>query len=148
MIQPERSLGEQAIDKVVEIAISSQLDESESLSVNVQTQPMQLAQGEVDSVTIDGEGLVLKQDLRVAKLQVKVNDISVNPLSAMFGKAVSLEDVEYPKNQEISADLTLALAAIASEVLDLRNIAQKLTGLLFFTSIFPHPPKGGWGIGN
>ncbi|MEK0178335.1 MAG: DUF2993 domain-containing protein [Oscillatoriales cyanobacterium] len=84
MIQPERSLGEQAIDKVVEIAISSQLDESESLSVNVQTQPMQLAQGEVDSVTIDGEGLVLKQDLRVAKLQVKVNDISVNPLSIKY----------------------------------------------------------------
>lgn len=77
MNQPERSLGEQAIDKVVEIAISSQLDESESLSVNVETQPMQLAQREVDSVTIDGEGLVLKQDLRVAQLQVKVNDISL-----------------------------------------------------------------------
>lgn len=213
MIQPERSLGEQAIDKVVEIAISSQLDESESLSVNVETQPMQLAQGEVDSVTINGEGLVLKQDLRVAQLEVKVNDISVNPLSAMFGKielngpamgearavltesdinrafnsayisqklrelkvkrdgktltidiqsvqcqllssakialeaevlvretdarekiyftakpqidaggwAVSLQDVEYPENQEFSPDLTVALAAKASEVLDLRN---------------------------
>ncbi|MEZ2229638.1 MULTISPECIES: hypothetical protein [unclassified Microcoleus] len=44
MIQPERSLGEQAIDKVVEIAISSQFDESESLSVNVQTQPIQKTQ--------------------------------------------------------------------------------------------------------
>ena len=86
MIQQERNLGEQAIDKVVEIAITSQLDESESLSVTVQTQPLQLAQGQVDSVTIEGEGLVMNQDLRVSELQVEVKDISVNPLSAMFGK--------------------------------------------------------------
>lgn len=85
-MQQERSLGEQAIDKVVEIAIASQLDQSENLSVTVDTQPLQLAQGEVDSVTIEGEGLVMKQDLRVAELQVQVKDISVNPLSAMFGK--------------------------------------------------------------
>lgn len=86
MTQQERSLGEQAIDKVVEIAIASQLDESESLSVTVQTEPLQLAKGEVDSVTIEAEGLVMKQDLRMEKLQVHVKDISVNPLRAMFGK--------------------------------------------------------------
>ena len=86
MIQQERNLGEQAIDKVVEIAIASQLDESENLSVIVQTQPLQLAQGQVDSITIEGEGLVMNQDLRVSELQVEVKDISVNPLSAMFGK--------------------------------------------------------------
>jgi cell division protein FtsL len=84
--QQERSLGEQAIDKVVEIAIASQLDESESLSVTVQTEPLLLAKGEVNSVTIEAEGLVMKQDLRMEELQVQVKDISVNPLSAMFGK--------------------------------------------------------------
>ena len=212
-MQQERSFGEQAIDKVVEMAIASQLDESESLSVTVETQPLQLAQGEVDSLTIQGEGLVMQQDLRVAELQVEVKDISVNPLSAMFGKielngpalgtaravltesdinrafnseyisgklrqlkvnrdgqtvtidvlsvdckllfegkialnaevwvrdtsstekiyftakpeidaggwAVSLAEVEYPENQEFSPDLTAALAAKASEVLNLRN---------------------------
>jgi hypothetical protein len=86
VIQQERNLGEQAIDKVVEIAIASQLDESEILSVTVQTEPLQLAKGEVDSVTIEAEGLVMKQDLRMTELQVHVKDISVNPLSAMFGK--------------------------------------------------------------
>ncbi len=86
MIQQDRNLGEQAIDKVAEIAIASQLDESESLSVTVQTEPFQLAQGEVDAVTIEGQGLVMKQDLRMEELQVQVKDISVNPLSAMFGK--------------------------------------------------------------
>jgi hypothetical protein len=86
VIQQDRNLGEQAIDKVAEIAIASQLDESESLSVTVQTEPFQLAQGEVDAVTIEGQGLVMKQDLRMEELQVQVKDISVNPLSAMFGK--------------------------------------------------------------
>jgi hypothetical protein len=86
VIQQERNLGEQAIDKVAEIAIASQLDESESLSVTVQSEPIQLAQGEVKAVTIDGQGLVMKQDLRMEELQVHVKDISVNPLSAMFGK--------------------------------------------------------------
>jgi len=86
VIQQDRNLGEQAIDKVAEIAIASQLDESESLSVTVQTEPFQLAQGEVDAVTIEGQGLVMKQDLRMEELQVHVKEISVNPLSAMFGK--------------------------------------------------------------
>lgn len=213
MIQQDRNLGEQAIDKVAEIAIASQLDESESLSVTVETEPIQLAQGEVNAVTIDGQGLVMKQDLRMEELQVHVKDISVNPLSAMFGKielngpalgtaravlkesdinrafnseyiggklrglkvdrdgksltvdiksvgckllpsgrialeaeafvretgstekiyftakpqidaggwAVSLQDVEYPENQEFSPELTAALAQKASEVLNLRN---------------------------
>ncbi|NJR21073.1 MAG: DUF2993 domain-containing protein [Richelia sp. CSU_2_1] len=213
MIQQERNLGEQAIDKVAEIALASQLDESESLSVTVQSEPIQLAQGEVNAVTIEGQGLVMKQDLRMEELQVHVKDISVNPLSAMFGKielngpalgtaravlkesdinrafnseyigdklrelkvdragklltvdiksvgckllpsgtialeaevfvretgstekiyftaklqvdaggwAVSLEDVEYPENQEFSPELTAALAQKASEVLNLRN---------------------------
>lgn len=212
-MQQERSFGEQAIDKVVEMAIASQLDESESLSVTVETQPLQLAQGDVDSLTIQGEGLVMNQDLRVTELEVQVKDISVNPLSAMFGKielngpalgtaravltesdinrafnseyisdklrefkvnrdgqtvtidvlsvdckllcegkialnaevwvrdtsstekiyftakpeidaggwAVSLAEVEYPESQEFSPDLTAALAAKASEVLNLRN---------------------------
>jgi hypothetical protein len=86
VIQQDRNLGEQAIDKVAEIAIASQLDESESLSVTVESEPIQLAQGEVKAVTIDGQGLVMKQDLRMEELQVHVKDISVNPLSAMFGK--------------------------------------------------------------
>lgn len=213
MNQQDRNIGEQAIDKVAEIAIASQLDESESLSVTIKTEPIQLAQGEVDTVTIEGQGLVMKQDLRVEELQVHVKDISVNPLSAMFGKielngpalgtaravltesdinrafnseyisgklrelkvdrdgklvtvdvksvecqllpsgkialnaevlvretgatekiyftakpqidaggwAVSLQDVEYPENQEFSPELTAALAAKAGEVLNLQD---------------------------
>jgi hypothetical protein len=86
VLQENRSLGEQAIDKVAEIAIASRLDESESLSVTVSTDPGQLAQGEVEAVDIEGKGLVMQQDFRVEELQLHIQDITVNPLSAMFGK--------------------------------------------------------------
>ncbi|MEG4803854.1 DUF2993 domain-containing protein [Microcoleus sp. ARI1-B5] len=86
MLEQNRSLGEQAIDKVAEIAIASRLDGSESFSVTVNTDPGQLAQGEVEAVDVEGKGLVMQQDLRVQELEIHVKDIAVNPLSAMFGK--------------------------------------------------------------
>jgi LmeA-like phospholipid-binding len=86
VLEQNRSLGEQAIDKVAEIAIASRLDGSESFSVTVNTDPGQLAQGEVEAVNVEGKGLVMQQDLRVQELEIHVKDITVNPLSAMFGK--------------------------------------------------------------
>ncbi len=86
MLQQNRSLGEQAIDKVAEIAIASKLDESDTLSVTVNTDPIQLAQGSVETVAVEGKGLVMQQDLRVEDLQINIKDIAVNPLTAMFGK--------------------------------------------------------------
>jgi hypothetical protein len=86
VLQENRSLGEQAIDKVAEIAIASKLDESETLSVTVDTDPIQLAQGSVEAVAVEGKGLVMQQDLRVEDLQIHIKDIAVNPLTAMFGK--------------------------------------------------------------
>lgn len=86
MLQQNRSLGEQAIDKVAEIAIASKLDESETLSVTVDTDPVQLAQGSVEAVVLEGKGLVMQEDLRVEDLQIHIKDIAVNPLTAMFGK--------------------------------------------------------------
>jgi LmeA-like phospholipid-binding len=213
VLEQNRSLGEQAIDKVAEIAIASRLDGSESFSVTVSTDPGQLAQGEVEAVDLEGTGLVMQQDLRVQELEIHVKDIAVNPLSAMFGKielngpafgtaravltesdinrafnseyissklnnlqvivdgkpltidvktveckllssgkidlnaevlvretaanekihftakpqvaadgwAISLQDVEYPENNEFSPELTAALADKAGEILNLRN---------------------------
>jgi len=71
---------------VAEIAIASKLDESETLSVTVDTDPGQLAQGSVEAVAVEGKGLVMQQDLRVEDLQIHIKDIAVNPLTAMFGK--------------------------------------------------------------
>ena len=79
-------LGEQALNKAVEIGLSSQLDEVENLDVNIKTDPLKLVQGQVDSVVIQGEGLVMQKDLRMEELEMQISSVSINPLSVAFGK--------------------------------------------------------------
>lgn len=86
MTQQQGDIGEQALSKAAEVALSSQLDEAESLDVDIRTDPLKLIQGELDSVKIQGEGLVMQKDLRAQELQVRTGNIAINPLSAAFGK--------------------------------------------------------------
>jgi hypothetical protein len=79
-------LGEQALNKAAEIGLANQLDEVENLDVNIKTDPLKLVQGKVDSVTIEGDGMVMQEDLRVEELDMKINNVAINPLSAAFGK--------------------------------------------------------------
>lgn len=79
-------IGEQALNKAAEIGLSSQLDEVENLDVNIKTDPLKLLQGEVESVNIAGEGLVMQKDLRMEVMEMQVNSVAINPLSAAFGK--------------------------------------------------------------
>lgn len=80
------NLGQQALNKAAEIGLSSQLDEVDKLEVDVQTDPFKLVQGQVDQVTVEGEGLVMQKDLRMDELEMQMNNIAINPLSAAFGK--------------------------------------------------------------
>jgi hypothetical protein len=79
-------LGEQALNKAVEIGLSSQLDAVENLDINIKTEPLKLVQGEVDTVTIAGEGLVMQKDLRMEEIQMEMSSVAINPLSIAFGK--------------------------------------------------------------
>ena len=82
----QAGLGEQALNKVAEMGISSQLDEVENLDVDIKTDTFKLMQGQVDEVTIEGEGLVMQGDLRIEELDMHMSGVSINPLSAAFGK--------------------------------------------------------------
>lgn len=86
MLEDKGDLGEQALSKAAEVAMTTQLDEAEKLDVNIRTDPFKLVQGQLDSVKIEGEGLVMKKDLRAEEVQVQTNDIAINPLTAAFGK--------------------------------------------------------------
>lgn len=86
MTQQKGDLGEQALSKTVEMALSTQLDEVENLDIDIRTDPLKLVQGQLDSVKIEGEGLVMQKDLRAQKLQVNTGSIAINPLSVAFGK--------------------------------------------------------------
>lgn len=79
-------LGEQALNKAAEIGLSSQLDEVENLDVDIKTDPLKLIQGQVDEVTIEGQGLVMQKDLRMEELEMHMSSVAINPLSVAFGK--------------------------------------------------------------
>jgi hypothetical protein len=79
-------IGEQALNKVAEMGISSQLDAVENLDVNIKAEPLKLVQGEVEAVSIAGEGLVMQKDLRMAEMDMQINNVAINPLSVALGK--------------------------------------------------------------
>jgi len=84
--QEKADLGEQALDKIAEVGIKSQLDEVDTVDVDIRTNPLKAMQGEVDSVAIDGKGMVMEKDLRVEEMQMQTGEVAINPLSVAFGK--------------------------------------------------------------
>lgn len=98
----EQNLGEQALGKVAEVAIASQLDETENVNVDVSTNPIELMQGKVDAVSISGEGMVMKQDLRVEALGVSIDSVSIDPLKAVVGQI----ELTQPANAQMQVLLT------------------------------------------
>ncbi|MCU0565675.1 MAG: DUF2993 domain-containing protein [Oculatellaceae cyanobacterium Prado106] len=106
MAADQPDLGEQALSKVVEVALTSQLDEVDELNVEVRTDPGQLLQGKVESVAISGKGLVMKQDLRMESLEVNMNAIAINPLGIVFG------NLELTRPTDADAQIVLTEADI------------------------------------
>lgn len=101
MLEDKGDLGEQALSKAAEVAMATQLDEVEKLDVNIRTDPFKLVQGQLDSVKIEGEGLVMQKDLRAEEIQVTTTNIAINPLSAAFGK------IELTRPTEAEAQVVL-----------------------------------------
>jgi hypothetical protein len=99
-------LGEKALSKVVEMSITSQLDEVEDINVDIRTDPGKLFQGKVDSVEISGKGLVMKQDLRMETIAVSTDQVAINPLGVVFG------NVELTHPTEAEAEIVLNEADI------------------------------------
>jgi hypothetical protein len=104
--QENQGLGEQALNKAAEMGIASQLDEVEQLDVNIKTDPFKAIQGQVDSVTVEGEGLVMQGDLRMEELDMHMSGVAINPLSAAFGK------IELTKPTQASTHVVLLEADI------------------------------------
>ena len=79
----EARFGEQALNKMAEIALASQLKGVERLEVQIKTDLSKLARGEVDSITIKINKLLMPQELILEELQLHFNRVVVKPLSAM-----------------------------------------------------------------
>lgn len=97
----EPDLGEQALSKAAEAGITQQLGEVEDVNVDIRTDPLKLIQGKLDSVSVRGEGLVMKNSLRMENLQVDTGAVAINSASALFGK------IELTQSAEADARVTL-----------------------------------------
>jgi LmeA-like phospholipid-binding len=110
--QDKPDLGEQALSKIAEVTIANQLDEVEQLNVDIRTDPLKLALGEVDSVAITANSMVTQGNLRMETVQVNTGKVSINVLSAVFGKI----ELTQPTDAEAlvvltEADINRALAS-------------------------------------
>jgi hypothetical protein len=79
------ALGEKTLNKIAEIALSSQLEKAEQLTVQIKTDPNRLAKGILESLEIRGQGLVMSRWLRMQKLEMILFAIAVNPFKALMG---------------------------------------------------------------
>ena len=128
MTQQKAGFGEQALNKLAEVALSTQLDEVEKLEVQVKTDPGKLAQGELESLTIDGDGLVIQEGLRMEKMEMQISSIAVNPWKALMG------NIELTQPAEGTARVVLTEAdinrAFNSESLSdqMRNLSISIDG--------------------
>jgi LmeA-like phospholipid-binding len=104
MTSDSPDLGEKALSKITELGIASQLDKVENIDVDIRTNPVSLVQGKLDSVSISGQGLVIKQDLRMETLEIKTDKVSINPLSTVFGNV----ELTHPTDAEAQIVLTEA----------------------------------------
>lgn len=85
VFEPDKIV-EKALNKSAKFALSTQLDEAEDLEVKIKTDPGKLARGELDSFVVEGEGLVMQEDLKMERLEIATDSIAVNPLKALTGK--------------------------------------------------------------
>jgi LmeA-like phospholipid-binding len=144
MTSDSPDLGEKALSKITELGISSQLDEVENIDVDIRTDPVSLVQGKLDSVSISGQGLVMKQDLRMETLDIKTDAVSINPLSAVFGNVelthpteaetliiLNEVDINHAFESEFIQDKLKNLPMEIdgqSEVVDIQNVCLNLPG--------------------
>ena len=101
-------MGEQALNKAVEIGISSQIEAAKSLDIDIHCDPLELAKGEVDSVSMRGEGLVMPHNLSVEEIFLETDHVAVNLLKAISGK------VEFSEPTDASVKVVLTEANLNS----------------------------------
>lgn len=118
MSHDKRGLGEEALSKAAEIGFSSQLDEVEELDVEIEADPLEVLQGKVDSVSMRGKKMV-QGDLRVEEMDMQTGSISINVMSAAFGKI----------------ELTKPTDAAARFVLTEQDISQSLNSELIHNQL-------------
>jgi hypothetical protein len=85
-MQEKSGFGEQAINKIAEVAIASQLQKADSVEVRIKTDLNKLGHGQLDSLAIAIYGVLLQPNLEAETLQLQIGRVTVKPFSALRGK--------------------------------------------------------------
>lgn len=85
MFNKINNIGEKTINNLAKMAFASQIEGAEKLSVKVETNPNSLSQGILESLAIDGEGLIMHKNLRMQQMTMILNKIAVSPFKALMG---------------------------------------------------------------
>jgi hypothetical protein len=115
------NIGEQAISKLAEEGIKSQLDQAESLDVTIHTDPGKIVRGEVDEVVIEGRGLVIQNELRTEEMTLRTNQVDIDMMKAAFG------DIKLERPTDATARVVLKATDIQN-AFNADYIKQKLRG--------------------
>ena len=62
----------QALSQVLQMRLGSLLDAVEFIDVYVQTDLSQIIQGEANSVSVEGQGLVMQKDIRIQNMELQL----------------------------------------------------------------------------
>lgn len=110
-------LEEQAVSQVAKTQLSKQVDAAEEIDVDIHTDLLKMAQGHADSISVEGKGLVTKQDLHMQEVELHTSPLDINPLSVLLGKIELTHPVdstgrivftEADINQNINSDYVLS----------------------------------------
>ena len=104
MSQDNTNIAQDALNKLVETGVTSKVEEVEKIDINLQTNPLKAITGEIESVSLVAEGMIMKKDLRVEKIELHTDSISINPLKAVTG------------NLELSEPTKASMRVILTEV--------------------------------
>jgi hypothetical protein len=121
-------LGEETLNRIATLALSSQLDDARKLDVRVKTDPSLLAKGQLESLAIYGEGLIMEHDIRLQEMVIRLETIAVAPFKALTGNIVLTQPTDGKARIVIAqADLN---RAFNSDVLgtQLRSLQVQIEG--------------------
>ncbi|MBE9223069.1 DUF2993 domain-containing protein [Cyanobacterium stanieri LEGE 03274] len=79
------NFGETTINKIATKAFETQVTQARELSVNVKVNRQNLRKGILESLEINGEGLIMKRGLSLEQMNINLYEIGVNPLKALMG---------------------------------------------------------------
>ncbi|WP_069789903.1 DUF2993 domain-containing protein [Cyanobacterium sp. IPPAS B-1200] len=78
-------IGEATINKIATKAFETQVTQARELSVNVKVSRQNLRKGILESLEINGQGLIMKRGLSLEQMNISLHEIGVNPLKALMG---------------------------------------------------------------